>query len=52
MITTRPELPYPVVKLSQFATSPAIIRYDAVYGIFQYLPGTRYDVLPTLVQNP
>jgi hypothetical protein len=37
MITTRPELSYPVVKLSQFATSPATIHYDAVSGIFQYL---------------
>jgi hypothetical protein len=41
MITTRPELSYPVVKLSQFATNPATIHYDAVFGIFQYLSGTR-----------
>ena len=45
MITTRPELSYPVVKLSQFASSPATIHYDAVYGIFQYLSGTRNDGL-------
>jgi hypothetical protein len=45
MITTRPELSYPVVKLSQFATSPDTIHYDAVYGIFQYLSGTRDDGL-------
>jgi hypothetical protein len=45
MITTRPELSYPVVKLSQFATSPATIHYDAVYVIFQYLSGTRNDSL-------
>jgi hypothetical protein len=45
MITTRPELSYPVGKLSQFATSPATIHYDAVYGIFQYLSGTRNNVL-------
>jgi hypothetical protein len=38
-------LSYPVVKLSQFATSPATIHYDAVYGIFQYLSGTRDDGL-------
>jgi hypothetical protein len=43
MITTRPELSYPVVKLSQFATSPATIHYDAVHVIFQYLSGTRND---------
>jgi hypothetical protein len=45
MITTRPELSYPVVKLSQFSTSPATIHNDAVYGIFQYLSGTRDDGL-------
>jgi hypothetical protein len=45
MITTRPELSYPVVKLSQFATSPATIHYDDVYEIFQYLSGTRNDGL-------
>jgi hypothetical protein len=43
MMTTRPELSYPVVKLSQFASSPASIHYDAVFGIFQYLSGTRDD---------
>jgi hypothetical protein len=41
MITTRPELSYPVFKLSHFDTSPATITYDAVYGMFQYLSGTR-----------
>jgi hypothetical protein len=41
MITTRPELSYPIFKLSQFATNPATIHYDAVYGILQYLSGTR-----------
>jgi hypothetical protein len=45
MTTTRPELSYPVVKLSQFATSPATIHYDVIYGIFQYLSGTGDDGL-------
>jgi hypothetical protein len=40
VITTHPELSYPIVKLSQFATNPAVIHYDAV---FQYLSGTRND---------
>jgi hypothetical protein len=52
MITTRPELSYPVVKLSQFATSPATIHYDAVYGIFQYLSGTRDDGLTYTQPEP
>jgi hypothetical protein len=43
MITTRPELSYPVVKLSQFATNPATIHYDAVYGLIQYISGTHDD---------
>jgi hypothetical protein len=38
-------LSYPVIKLSQFATSPTTFHYDAVYGIFQYLSGTRDDGL-------
>jgi hypothetical protein len=37
MITTRPEISYPIIKLSLFATNPATIHYDAVFGIFQYL---------------
>jgi hypothetical protein len=43
MLMTRPELSYPVVKLSQCATNPATIHYDAVFGIFQYLSITRDD---------
>jgi hypothetical protein len=45
MITTLLELAYPVIKLSQCSTNPATIHYDAVYGIFQYLTGTRDDGL-------
>jgi hypothetical protein len=45
MITTRPEILYPVVKLSQFSSNPAKVHYDAVCGIFKYLFGTRNDGL-------
>jgi hypothetical protein len=45
MITTRPELSYPVVMLSQYASRPAFIYYDAVFGIFQYLSCTLNDGL-------
>jgi hypothetical protein len=45
MITTRPEISYPVVKLSQFSSNPAKVHYDAVYGIFQFLFGTCNDGL-------
>jgi hypothetical protein len=45
MITTHPELSYPIVKLSQFTTNPATLHYDAVYGSVQYISGTRDDGL-------
>jgi hypothetical protein len=45
MIKTHPELSYYVVKLTKFASSPASIHYDAVFGIFQYLSSTRDDGL-------
>jgi hypothetical protein len=40
MITCRPEIAFPVTKLSQFATTPAKLHYDAVKRIFRYLNGT------------
>jgi hypothetical protein len=45
MITTRPELLYPMVKLSQFASSPASIHNDTTFGVFKYLSGVREDGL-------
>jgi hypothetical protein len=45
MITVRPELSFPIVKLSQFSSHPAIVHYDAVYSIFQFLYNTRQDGL-------
>jgi hypothetical protein len=63
MITCRPEISFPVTKLSQFATAPAKLHYDAVKRIFRYLNGTldhgltycaalhhmlRYPVFPRL----
>ena len=40
MITCRPELSFPVCKLSQFSADPAKIHYDAVRHIFSFLSGT------------
>jgi hypothetical protein len=51
MTTTRPELSYPIIKLSQFVTSPATIHYDAVYGIFSTFPVRAMMVLPILVPS-
>ena len=40
MITCRPEISFPVVKLSQFSTHPAAAHYTAVKCIFKFLSGT------------
>jgi hypothetical protein len=51
MKTTCPELSYPIVKLSKFATNPDTIHYDALYGIFQYFLEHAMTGLHTLVQR-
>jgi hypothetical protein len=43
MVTCHPELSFPVVKLSQFSAAPAMIHYDAVLTIFQYLSATKHE---------
>jgi hypothetical protein len=40
MITCRPEISFPVTKLSQFAAQPAAVHYDAVKRVFRYLNST------------
>jgi hypothetical protein len=52
MITAPQQFSYPVIKLSQFATNPATIHYDAVYGIFQYISGTRDEGLTNTRPEP
>jgi hypothetical protein len=44
MVTTCPELAFPVVKLSQSSSvAPAMIHYDAVLAIFRYLSATKHQ---------
>ena len=45
MITCRPEISYPLIKLSQYASNPAQCHYEAVVQIFQYLHATIGDGL-------
>ena len=40
MITCRPEISFPVTKLSQFAAHPAALHYDAVKRVFRYINAT------------
>ena len=43
MVTTRPDISFPVIKLSQFSTKRRGIHYDAVKEVFAYLYATKSD---------
>jgi deoxyuridine 5'-triphosphate nucleotidohydrolase len=45
MITCRPDISYPLIKLSQYSANPAEIHYLAVVQIFRYLHATVDDGL-------
>lgn len=41
MVTCRPDIAFPLIKLSQYSANPAEVHYKAVVSIFQYLHATR-----------
>ena len=41
MVTTRPDISFTIIKLSQFSTNPKDEHYDAVKEIFIYLYATK-----------
>lgn len=43
MITCRPDISYPVIKLSQYSNNPAKAHYQALQEIYQYLAQTPND---------
>ena len=45
LTTCRPDISYPAIKLSQYATQPTHIHFDAVKEINQYLKATKDDGL-------
>ena len=45
MVTTRIDISFPTVKLSQYSSSPAAVHYLAVKHVFRYLAGTIDDGL-------
>lgn len=40
MVTTRPDISFPVIKLSKFANNPAAEHYQALKSVFRYLRAT------------
>jgi hypothetical protein len=51
MITTHPKLAFPVVKLSQFSVSHAMIHYDAILAFFDTSVSPNTMELPTLASS-
>ena len=45
MVTCRPDISFPLIKLSQHSANPARIHYEAVISIFRYLNATIDDGL-------
>jgi hypothetical protein len=43
MVTCRPDVSFPVVKLSQYATAPAPIHFEAVKQLYLYLKQTQNE---------
>ena len=45
MVTRRPDISFPLIKLSQYSANPARMHYEAVINIFRYLKATVDDGL-------
>ncbi len=45
LCTCRPDISYPVIKLSQYSTRPTRIHFEAVKDIYRYLNATKEDGL-------
>ena len=43
MVTCRPDISYPLIKLSQYSNKPAQEHYEAVKHIFKYIKATKLD---------
>ena len=45
LTTCRPDISYPVIKLSQYSTRPTRLHFEAVKDVFRYLNNTKDDGL-------
>ena len=43
MVTCRPDISFPVVKLSQYSVSPARIHFEAIQKLYLYLKATKTE---------
>ena len=52
MVTCRPDISFPLIKLSQYSANPAKIHYEAIIQIFKYLNATIDDGLVYWRKSP
>ena len=45
LVTCRPDISYPVIKLSQYSTRPTRLHFDALRNIYRYLYATKDEGL-------
>ena len=43
LVTCRPDISFPLIKLSQYSSKPAKIHFEAVKGLYQYLKDTKSE---------
>jgi deoxyuridine 5'-triphosphate nucleotidohydrolase len=43
MVTCRPDISFPIIKLAQYSTKPAKIHFDAVKNLYIYLKATKHE---------
>ena len=43
MVTCRPDISYPLIKLSQYSSNPAAEHYESVKHILRYIKATKHD---------
>jgi len=52
MVTCRPDISFPVIKLAQYSTKPSAIHFEAVKNIFRYLNATIEEGIYFWRMNP
>ena len=43
MVTCRPDISFPLIKLSQYSTKPAVEHFQAVQELYDYIRATKSD---------
>ena len=43
LVTCRPDISFPVIKLAQYSTKPTLIHFEAIKNIYRYLNATKNE---------